>query len=348
MVKENLIITASDLHLGDPLSNEKGFMSFIQDYLKPNQREITHLVLLGDILDLWKKNNPDIIQKANYVFDALSSLDFESHYLVGNHDYALADSHLGFREDLTISKSLTLSDGKSKYRFIHGHQLNYWYVLPFYELFSGAMCKLTNEDETSAVWEELNNNKGIPRPILEKIDALAPETRKRIEDKLAGPLLGEQHTVEESLLLESDILGSLVDIASFKTKNSSNLLEEIEFLSTKIARVSGRKLFYQNVESNLVPEIAKKYMSYWIQVLQRSRSNEHPIDFQKIFGQMKRIAGMFSVDLNPNEYLIHGHGHKMRVDQENKIADTGCWIGDSGSFISINGRYLENVRWIMQ
>lgn len=340
-----LIIAVSDLHLGDPLANEKGFMSLVQDYLRPNQREITHLVLLGDILDLWKKKNNNVIQKANHVFDTLLSLDFELHYLVGNHDFALTDRHLEFREDLTINKSLTLMDGKSKYRFIHGHQLNYWDVLAFYEFFSDAMCSTTDENETSAVWDELNRNEEVPADMLEKINALAPETRRQIEDKLAGPLLGN-HTAEESLLLESNILGSLVDIASFKTKNSLVLLEEIESLSTKVSRLSGRKLFYQNAESSLIPEIAKKYLSYWIQILQHSQSNDYSVDFHKLFGQMKRIAGMFSVELSPDEYLIHGHGHNMRVDQENKIADTGCWIGDIGSFISINGKYVESVRWL--
>ncbi len=344
-VDEDLIIAVSDLHLGDSLSNEKGFTTFIKDYLKPNQREVTHLVLLGDIIDLWKKNNNDVIQRSDQIFDTLASLDFELHYLVGNHDFAVSSKHLGFREDITISKSLKLTDGNSKYRFIHGHQLNYWYALAFYEFFSDAMCQVTPGEETAAVWEELDSNEEIPASMVEKINSLSHETRKQIEDKLAGPLLGQQYTVEAALLRESDILGSLADLTSFQTKNTTILLEEIDSLSSKITRMSGRNLFNQNEESSIISEIAKKYLTYWTQILQLSKSKEYSIDFQKVFGQMKRIAGMFVIDLHPDEFLIHGHGHKMKVDQENKIADTGCWIGDVGSFISINGRYVESIRW---
>jgi len=345
-VDKEVIIAVSDLHLGDPLSNEQGFMDFIKAYLKPNQREISHLVLLGDILDLWKKNNNEVIQKKNHIFDTLASLEFELHYLVGNHDFALADRHLELREDIAISKTLRLTDGNSKYRFIHGHQLNYWYASAFYEFFSEAMCNIANEGETSTVWEELNLNKDIPQDMVEKINALSHETRRQVETKLAGPLLGQQYTVEDSLHLESEILEDLVDLASFQTKNSTILLEEIDALSSKISRMSGRKLFNQNGVSSIISEIAKKYLAYWKQILQWSISKEYSIDFNEVFGQMKRIAGIFTVDLNPEEYLIHGHGHKVKVDQENKIADTGCWIGDGGSFISISGKYVESIRWL--
>ncbi|MFW9844968.1 MAG: metallophosphoesterase, partial [Candidatus Thorarchaeota archaeon] len=144
-----MIIAVSDLHLGDSLSNEKGFINFIKEFLKPNQKEISHFVLLGDILDFWGKNITSVIQDHSQIFDTLTSLDFRTHYLVGNHDFALSDPRIVFRNDISVGKDISLTSSKTKLRFIHGHQLSYWYVLSFYEFFSHAMCFVTEEDETS-------------------------------------------------------------------------------------------------------------------------------------------------------------------------------------------------------
>ena len=104
-----MIIAVSDLHLGDSHSNVKGFINFTQEFLKPNQQEITNLVLLGDILDLWGKNTTVVMREHSHIFDMLTSLDFETHYLVGNHDFAILDQRLSFREDVDIGTNLFLT-----------------------------------------------------------------------------------------------------------------------------------------------------------------------------------------------------------------------------------------------
>ena len=50
--ESSMIIAVADLHLGSQIANKSGFSKFIQEYLKPNEDDISHIVLLGDILDL--------------------------------------------------------------------------------------------------------------------------------------------------------------------------------------------------------------------------------------------------------------------------------------------------------
>ena len=147
-----MIIAVSDLHLGDQASNRQGFASFIEDFLKPKRDDITDLVLLGDILDLWRRNSSTVILENLDILNDVCALDFRVHYMVGNHDFIMTElgsgkDDVGLPErspfnpnNLTIGEDQTLTNGGRKFRFIHGHQMSYWYALPFYEAFSRSMC----------------------------------------------------------------------------------------------------------------------------------------------------------------------------------------------------------------
>ena len=99
-----MIIVVSDLHLGDPASNRSGFLSFIDEFLKPNREEITDLVLLGDILDLWRRNSSTIIIDNLDILQTVCALGFPVHYIVGNHDMTMT-SKFG-------PNKITVSDGQ--------------------------------------------------------------------------------------------------------------------------------------------------------------------------------------------------------------------------------------------
>lgn len=341
-----MIIAVSDVHLGDSHSNENGFISFIQEFLKPNQREISNLVLMGDILDFWGKNTTVVMRNYSHIFNALVSFDFETHYLVGNHDFALSDPRVVFSEDISVAKNLSLTDGKNKLRFIHGHQLSYWYALTFYELFSHAMCFVTEDDDTSAVWSVLLSN--LPEVhsfVAERVDSLSLERKKQIENKLAGPLIGQEYMIEETFIREHNLLNRFMDFKSFQTKNAKLLLKEIETLSTDMSSLSHGELSNDALPNSPLSKIAQGYLTYWLQICEWSRVNDKSATFEKVLGHMRRIASMFSIGLNPDEFLIHGHGHTMMIDQDNRIADAGCWISDSGSYVSISDGNVSCSRW---
>jgi hypothetical protein len=140
-------------------------------------------------------------------------------------------------------------------------------------------------------------------------------------------------------------LNRFVDFESFQTKNTNPLLGEIGSLITEISSLSDGELSSEVFSNTSLSEIAKRYVTYCLQIYEWSRAKDKSTVLKKILGKMKRIASMFSIGLNPNEFLIHGHGHKMMIDQNNRIVDAGCWIGDSGSFVSINDGDVSGSRW---
>lgn len=162
-----MIIAISDVHLGYDKSNRSDFYRFLEAC---NSADIEHLVLLGDILDFWRRNNARIVEDEQNakILDKLAGLNAKHiHYVVGNHDYYMLK--LSERYDqcyhFEISKNLRLEDGGNKFYFIHGYELEALANLePLsvedYERFSEQMC--FNEDImggfASKLWDILKNH----------------------------------------------------------------------------------------------------------------------------------------------------------------------------------------------
>lgn len=360
-----MIISVSDLHLGDPVSNRSGFISFIEEFLKPTCDEITDLVLLGDILDLWRRNSTSVILANLDILNDICSFGFTVHYIVGNHDFIMREfsqfsDHINLPEDfagnpknMIVSDNLLLSDGGESYRFIHGHQINYWYALPFYEAFSRAMCEV-NEDveELSNVWAILQKYPRDLSPFIsEKILKLSDEGKNKIERKLAGPLIGHSTTIEESMIEDYHLLQDFTGFRGTK----SNLRESIH---KEVLALTLESEYLQDIESlcelgkinseSSVEEFTSTFLNAWIdtfQWLHTNRDEPEKKELRALSRQIQRIAVMFSTDLQHNEFLIHGHGHNTYVDHTNRMADTGCWIDNKASFISIDDGKVESVLW---
>ncbi|BDZ69285.1 metallophosphoesterase [Methanobacterium ferruginis] len=166
-----MILVVSDVHLGFEKSNRDAFLNFL-DTLE--DVEIEHLVLLGDILDLWRRNNAEIIKENNDILFKLNSLNAdEIHYIAGNHDYYILDLNKRYYtfdsgkkynidNKVTISKSLRLKSGKESFFFIHGYELEaqLWEFpgsIEMYEEFNNEMCY--NKDTVGAllskIWEAI-------------------------------------------------------------------------------------------------------------------------------------------------------------------------------------------------
>jgi hypothetical protein len=208
------------------------------------------------------------------------------------------------------------------------------------------MCYVTEEDESSAVWSIIRNNlPDVPPSLIERVNSLSSEIRSKMENKLAGPLIGKEYSVDETFLLEHDILNRFVDFKSLHNENSDTLLEEMNSLSAELSSLSNGGLSNNGfLESSLI-EMAQNYLKYWIQICKWSRANDESVIFEKVLERMKRVAAMFSIGLNRDDFLIHGHGHEMMINQESSIADAGCWIEDKGSFIKIDNGEVTGHRW---
>ena len=128
-----MIIAISDTHLGTdhlgPTFNNredvKAFLRFLRDNHQPD-----HLVLNGDIEDLWRRDMRTLTRENFDIFHLLQELQDGGtavHYVLGNHDwYARKDVRRG-RVSYYVNdyaESLTLTDAGTSYTFMHGHQFD--------------------------------------------------------------------------------------------------------------------------------------------------------------------------------------------------------------------------------
>ena len=109
----------SDIHLGYKNSDRDSFNRFL-DSLQ-SDKETTDLVLLGDIVDMWRRDasgvfleNWDIVQKIISLKQKL-----RVHYVAGNHDYHVLQMR-GHLYPFNFAKDLRFTDGKHTYVICHG------------------------------------------------------------------------------------------------------------------------------------------------------------------------------------------------------------------------------------
>jgi UDP-2,3-diacylglucosamine pyrophosphatase LpxH len=213
-----MIVVVSDVHLAKEkmTSNKLGrtdqdFLDFLgllrTSYLKSGD----NLVLLGDLIDFWKRDFSLALKECNDIFSELMNFDggVKMHYVVGNHDYYmlnlkdnLKSGGLHFSE---VEKSVRLSSGGKNFFFIHGYQLEtlanpYYKSQTAYELFAENLC-LAGDDAGNAaqrLWDMyrkykdlssiLQNLKRLPSDIDEALKSmmLTPDARLTGKNKAAS------------------------------------------------------------------------------------------------------------------------------------------------------------------
>jgi len=149
-----MIVVVSDIHLGYERCNREDFKEFIHTL---NNREIGHLILLGDILDFWRSSPHQATEENNDILSALEDLDTTVSYVVGNHDFLFIDSQL---LPLTFTKTLTLESGSRTFQFIHGYQIEFHPVLDFYEGICQALCTVEGgtKEILNVAWDYYQHN----------------------------------------------------------------------------------------------------------------------------------------------------------------------------------------------
>ncbi|MCK5608146.1 metallophosphoesterase [Candidatus Pacearchaeota archaeon] len=146
-----MIIVVSDIHLGYNKSDTTSFKDFVYDYASKKLGSEDNFVLLGDIFDFWRRKNMDPLLENESVLTKILSMDTKVHYVVGNHDYYMLKIKERFPRyrALGLEKYLRLPDGKNKFFFIHGYELdvlaNYEpLTLEEYERISETLCRAEN------------------------------------------------------------------------------------------------------------------------------------------------------------------------------------------------------------
>ena len=142
-----MIIVVSDVHLGYDKCNKEAFNRFLDEVAKC---DVDDFVLLGDILDFWRRNNVSVALENEDILTKLQSLNTRLHYVVGNHDYTILKLRERFPQfyPLDVSKHLRLESGGNEFYFTHGYELEVLanlepMTIEAYEHISESLCLLT-------------------------------------------------------------------------------------------------------------------------------------------------------------------------------------------------------------
>ncbi len=163
-MSENKCIVISDVHLGTELSDRDSFIDFIENL----ESDVDHFVLLGDILDFWRRDPVGVLLENIDVIQKLMSLepDISVSYVLGNHDFHLIRFPKSyFNSVFDLNYDLSLRYGETTYRFIHGYQLECmrFGTLEAYELFANEMCEAGDDFGRVAdtVWNGISGGEKV-------------------------------------------------------------------------------------------------------------------------------------------------------------------------------------------
>jgi len=183
-------IVVSDLHLGTADSQKDAFIDFIDGL----EDDVCDLVLLGDIFDFWRRDAVGVLLENADVIHKLLSLEprVNVFFVVGNHDFHLIEfpeSHFGRK--FNLCRDLSLEYGKTKYRFIHGHQLENkrFKTLEIYEIFADKMC-MAGDDlgwAADAIWKNVEVGWSIKDKIWHFLGSSSPWIKEKIDEITSTP-----------------------------------------------------------------------------------------------------------------------------------------------------------------
>jgi len=145
--------------LGSEKCEKAAFNEFLTS-LK-NDKELTDLVLLGDIVDMWRRDASGVFLENMGTMFLLKELqdNIKVHWLAGNHDYhllKLKNRAPHYDYPFEFHETIELTEGDHTYRFVHGYEFEYGnelkYLKPVLELLCHVMSDAEGvpEDETWA------------------------------------------------------------------------------------------------------------------------------------------------------------------------------------------------------
>jgi UDP-2,3-diacylglucosamine pyrophosphatase LpxH len=151
-----VIIAASDQHLGYVNSDKAAFNGLL-DALA-TEKSVTDLVLLGDVMDMWRRDASGVFLENKDTLDKIAVLPerLKVHYIAGNHDYhVLKLKNHGYL--FQFVNDLSIPDGNYTYKFLHGWEFDDLQQPPLME----ALCRVMSDqagDFESGVWAQLTRD----------------------------------------------------------------------------------------------------------------------------------------------------------------------------------------------
>lgn len=207
-----MIIVVSDVHLAEKddeqtKNDDAKFLDFL-DYISTHQlANGGELVLLGDIIDLWRRDFVKAMMESEPVIIRLMEMKdkVKIHYLAGNHDFHMLNMGNILKENypFDVVRELHLIEGGKKFFFIHGYQLEvlanpYYKSMSAYETFAEGLC-LAGDDTGNAadkLWASyeksqaaLEGLKRLPENIKGALDSMFKTPESRLKN--ARPIVDE-------------------------------------------------------------------------------------------------------------------------------------------------------------
>ena len=183
------IVAVSDLHLGFDNSDKPAFVRFLQKLMADTS--ITDLVLLGDIVDMWRRDSSGVFLENHDVLDLMIDLKkkMNVYYVAGNHDFHVLKLQgrgypFSFKGDLTIQQ-----DGVNC-KFVHGWQFDEMQREHFMESLCHSMSDNKGERDSN-IWAALGRYESDMSRFFSTIDR---GRKRRLAEMLQLP--PEQRLIE--------------------------------------------------------------------------------------------------------------------------------------------------------
>jgi UDP-2,3-diacylglucosamine pyrophosphatase LpxH len=143
-------IVVSDIHLGSQSCDKEAFHDFL-DSLR-NDKDLTDLVVLGDFVDMWRRDASGVFLENMDTMQLLKDLgkNVRLHFVAGNHDYhllRLRNRAPHYQYPFEFQQSLELQDGEHTYRFIHGYEFEYGKEHELMKIVMETLCHIMSDSE---------------------------------------------------------------------------------------------------------------------------------------------------------------------------------------------------------
>jgi len=194
-----MIIVVSDVHLAErddrkTKKDDNKFLEFLSYISEDKLQDGGELVLLGDILDLWRRDYVNAMMESKPIISKLMEMKerVKIHYLAGNHDFHILrmSEIYGNNYPFRVAKELRLTEAGRSYMFIHGYQLEvlanpYYKSMSAYETFAEGLCLAG--DETGNAADKLWETYGRSQSALEGLKRLPADIKGAIDSMFNPP-----------------------------------------------------------------------------------------------------------------------------------------------------------------
>ena len=152
------IVVVSDQHLGIETADKAAFLRFLGQL--QSDASVTDLVLLGDVVDMWRRDASGVFLENKDVLDQIILLQkkMRVYYIAGNHDFHVLKLQ-GRGYPVTFLKNLTLQQDGTTYKFLHGWEFDEMQREHFMESLCHAMSDEKGDRDTH-IWAALTRDKG--------------------------------------------------------------------------------------------------------------------------------------------------------------------------------------------